>query len=65
MTEGQKASTNVQKEETQKEEVIKTTFEEVTGVGVLVTKIYGSNISTVFVPGTKLKDEKIVSLLVD
>jgi len=45
--------------------VEKTTLEEITGVGVLVTKIYGTNISTVFIPGTKLKDNKIVSLLVD
>ncbi len=43
-------------------EEVKTTFEEIKGVGVLVTSIYKDCFAQNFIPGTKIKDEKIVSI---
>lgn len=50
------------KNEQTEEKEIKTTLEEIKGVGVLVTSIYKDCFAQNFIPGTKIKDEKIVSI---
>ena len=45
------------------EKEVKTFYEQIDGVGVVVTKVINDNISTCFVPGAVVKNDKLVSHL--
>ena len=65
MTKAEKAEKNETKVacETEAKNKVETFFEEVEGCGVVVTKTLGNTVSTTFVPGAKVKEDKLVSIL--
>jgi len=44
---------------------IVTDLKEVTGLGVIVTQTLGDSISTVYVPGAKIKNGELVTIISD